>query len=38
MKIEGFESEKEARQALALAVAGVVAVMLLWNVLMLVFY
>jgi len=38
MKIERFEGNREARQALALSVAGVILAMLIWNLMMLLFY
>ncbi len=37
MKYDRFELNREARRALALSVAGVIAVMVVWNV-MLVFH
>ena len=38
MKTERSEGHNEAAKAIAFAVAGVVAVMLVWNVLMLIFF
>jgi len=38
MKTERSESHHEAAKALAFAITGVVAVMLIWNVMMLIFY
>jgi hypothetical protein len=38
MKIVRFESNREARQALALSVAGVIFAMLMWNLMMLLWY
>jgi len=35
MKTVGFEDNREARQALTLSVAGVTAIMLFWNLAML---
>jgi hypothetical protein len=35
MKTVGFEVNREARQALTLSVAGVMAIMLVWNLAML---
>jgi hypothetical protein len=37
-KAERFDGNREARQALALSVAGVMAVMLMWNLIMLFLY
>jgi hypothetical protein len=37
-KAERFEGNREARQALALSVAGVMAIMLMWNLIMLFLY
>jgi hypothetical protein len=34
MKAERFERNREARQALALSVAGVIAVMVVWNLML----
>ncbi len=34
MKAERFELNREARQALALSVAGVIAVMVVWNLML----
>jgi hypothetical protein len=38
VKAEKFEGNREARQALALATAGVMTIMLIWNLVMLVLY
>ena len=38
MKTVGFEDNREARQALTLSVAGVTAIMLFWNLAMLLLY
>jgi hypothetical protein len=38
MKTVGFEVNREARQALTLSVAGVMAIMLVWNLAMLLLY
>jgi hypothetical protein len=38
MKTARFEGNREAREALALSVAGVIFAMLMWNVMMLLFY
>jgi hypothetical protein len=38
MKIVRFEGNREAREALTLSVTGVLAVMLVWNLMMLLFY
>jgi hypothetical protein len=38
VKAESFEGNREARQALALSVAGVVTIMLVWNLIMLFLY
>ena len=38
VKAERFEGNREARQALALSVAGVMTVMLIWNLIMLFLY
>jgi hypothetical protein len=38
MKTERSESHHEATKALALAVAGVMAILLIWNLIMLFFY
>jgi hypothetical protein len=38
VKVERFEGNREARQALALSVAGVITIMLIWNLIMLLFY
>jgi hypothetical protein len=35
---ERFDGNREARQALALSVAGVVTIMLVWNLIMLFLY
>jgi hypothetical protein len=37
-KAESFEDNREARQALALSIAGVVTIMLIWNLIMLYLY
>jgi len=37
-KAEKFEGNREARQALALSVAGVIIIMLIWNLTMLFLY
>jgi len=37
MKIVRFEVNREAREALTLSVAGVLTVMLMWNLMMLLF-
>jgi len=38
VKAEKFEGNREARQALALSVAGVVAIMLIWNLVIWILY
>ena len=38
MKTERSEGRHEATKALALAVAGVMAILLIWNLIMLLFY
>jgi hypothetical protein len=38
MKIVRSEGNREAREALALSVAGVIFAMLMWNLMMLLFY
>jgi hypothetical protein len=38
VKTERFEDNREARQALALSVAGVMSIMLMWNLIMLFWY
>ena len=38
VKAERFEGNREARQALALSVAGVMTIMLIWNLIMLLLY
>jgi hypothetical protein len=38
VKAEKFEGNREARQALALSVAGVIVAMLFWNLMMLLWY
>jgi hypothetical protein len=38
MRTLRFEGNHEARQALALSVAGVMAIMLVWNLVMLLLY
>jgi len=38
VKAEKFEGNREARQALALSAAGVISVMLIWNLIMLFLY
>jgi hypothetical protein len=38
MKVMTFEGNREAREALTLSVAGVLTIMLVWNVMMLLFY
>ena len=38
VKAERFEGNREARQALALSIAGVMTIMLIWNLIMLFFY
>ena len=38
MKIARFEGSREAREALTLSVAGVIVIMLVWNLVMLLFY
>jgi hypothetical protein len=38
VKAEKFEGNREARQALALSAAGVMALMLIWNLIMLLSY
>ena len=38
VKAERFEGNREARQALALSVAGVMTIMLFWNLIMLYLY
>jgi hypothetical protein len=38
MKIGRFERNREAREALALSVAGVIFAMLMWNFMMLLWY
>jgi len=38
MKTERSEGHHEATKALALAVAGVMAILLIWNLIMLLFY
>jgi hypothetical protein len=38
MKTARFEANREAREALALSVAGVIFAMLMWNLMMLLFY
>jgi hypothetical protein len=38
MKTEGFVGQHEAREALVLSVAGVTAIMLIANLLLLIFY
>jgi hypothetical protein len=37
-KAEKFEGNREARRALALSAAGVMTIMLIWNLIMLFFY
>ena len=37
-KAERYEGNREARQALALSIAGVVTIMLIWNLIMLYLY
>jgi hypothetical protein len=37
-RAERFDGNREARQALALSVAGVIAIMLIWNLIMLILY
>jgi hypothetical protein len=37
-RVERFDGNREARQALALSVAGVMAIMLIWNLIMLILY
>jgi hypothetical protein len=38
VRAERFEGNREVRQALALSVAGVVTIMLVWNLIMLYLY
>jgi hypothetical protein len=38
VKAQRFEGNREARQALALSVAGVMTIMLIWNLIMLYLY
>jgi hypothetical protein len=38
VRAERFDGNREARQALALSVAGVVTIMLVWNLIMLFLY
>jgi hypothetical protein len=38
VKAEKFEGNREARQALALSVAGVIVAMFFWNLMMLLWY
>jgi hypothetical protein len=38
VKAERFEGNREARQALALSLAGVMTIMLIWNLVMLFLY
>jgi adenosine/AMP kinase len=38
MKIVRFEGNREAREALTLSVVGVMAIMLVWNLMMLLWY
>jgi hypothetical protein len=38
VRVESFEGNREARQALALSLAGVVTIMLIWNLIMLFLY
>jgi hypothetical protein len=38
IKTERFEGHHEARQALALSITGVVAIMVIWNLIMLSLY
>jgi hypothetical protein len=38
VKAERFEGNREARQALALSIAGVMTIMLIWNLIMLFLY
>jgi hypothetical protein len=38
MKIERSESQHEAMKALALSVAGVLAIIVIWNLVMLILY
>ena len=38
VKAEKFQGNREARQALALSVAGVMVAMLIWTLMMLLFY
>jgi len=38
MKTMRFEGNREARQALTLSVAGVMAIMVVWNLFMLILY
>jgi hypothetical protein len=38
VKAESFEGNREARQALALSLTGVMTIMLIWNLIMLYLY
>jgi hypothetical protein len=38
VKVEKFEGNRDARQALALSVAGVMVAMLMWTLMLLLFY
>jgi hypothetical protein len=38
VKAEKFEGNREAREALALSVAGVIFAMLIWSLMLLLFY